>query len=101
MLDVGGGSGGVAIALARACTELRATVVDLPNVTPLMTRNSISVTWLPDDRFWYRVRTGAGSELVLVDPARRTRVVCESTGSNCPGASSITCIVEACERAGL
>ena len=35
VLDVGGGSGGVAIALARACPDLRATVVDLPNVTPL------------------------------------------------------------------
>jgi len=35
LLDVGGGSGGVAIALARACPELRATVIDLPNVTPL------------------------------------------------------------------
>src|SRR5439155_684495 len=56
-----------------------------PNVTTLMTRNSIAVTWLPDDRFWYRMRTGPTSELVLVDPAKRTRVVCDATRSNCPG----------------
>src|SRR5207302_6294899 len=35
LLDVGGGSGGVAIALVRAGRAQRATVVDLPNVTPL------------------------------------------------------------------
>ena len=40
-LDVGGGSGGVAIALSRACPQIRATVIDLPNVTPL-TRQFVS-----------------------------------------------------------
>lgn len=34
MLDVGGGSGGVAIAVAEACPHIRATIVDLPTVTP-------------------------------------------------------------------
>ncbi|MDE0040514.1 MAG: methyltransferase [Candidatus Poribacteria bacterium] len=34
MLDVGGGSGGVAIAVAEACPHLCATIVDLPTVTP-------------------------------------------------------------------
>jgi len=32
MLDAGGGSGGLAIALCRACPELDATIADLPNV---------------------------------------------------------------------
>lgn len=34
LLDVGGGSGGVAIAVAEACPHVRATIVDLPTVTP-------------------------------------------------------------------
>ena len=34
--------------------------------------------WLPDDRFWYRVTTEKGNEIVLVDPARGTRGPCEA-----------------------
>src|SRR5581483_4178525 len=55
-----------------------------PNTAPLIARSSISATWLPSDRFWYRVRTRSGSEVVLVDPATRTRTVCDATHSNCP-----------------
>ena len=35
LLDVGGGSGGLAIAITEACPELTATVLDLPTVTPI------------------------------------------------------------------
>jgi SAM-dependent methyltransferase len=38
LLDVGGGSGGLATALTKACPHLHATVVDLPAVTPLTQR---------------------------------------------------------------
>jgi SAM-dependent methyltransferase len=38
LLDVGGGSGGVSIALAEAYPHLQATVVDLPVVTPITQR---------------------------------------------------------------
>ena len=38
LIDVAGGTGGVAIAIAQACPQLRATVVDLPTVTPLTQR---------------------------------------------------------------
>ena len=38
LLDVGGGSGGVAIAAVRACPHIRATVVDVSNVTPITQR---------------------------------------------------------------
>ncbi|MFB3061465.1 MAG: methyltransferase [Candidatus Binatia bacterium] len=34
LLDVGGGTGGLAIAITEACPRLHATVVDLPTVTP-------------------------------------------------------------------
>ena len=35
LLDVGGGSGGLAIAVTKACPQIKATVVDLPKVTPV------------------------------------------------------------------
>jgi len=35
MVDVAGGSGGLAIAVTEACTNIRATVVDLPSTVPL------------------------------------------------------------------
>lgn len=35
LLDVAGGSGGLAVAVTEACSDLRATVVDLPTVTPI------------------------------------------------------------------
>ena len=35
LLDVGGGSGGLAIAVTEACPHIKATVVDLPKVTPV------------------------------------------------------------------
>jgi SAM-dependent methyltransferase len=38
LVDVGGGSGGMALALTAACPQLRATVIDLPSVTPLTQR---------------------------------------------------------------
>ncbi len=38
LLDVGGGSGGLAIAIAEACPFIQATVVDLPSVTPITRR---------------------------------------------------------------
>src|SRR5215471_12725210 len=78
-------------AVASAQTRLTAADYDRavrllgPSVTPLVSRNAITATWLADGRMWYRVRTGSGSELVLVDPAKKTRTVCDATGSNCPG----------------
>lgn len=38
LLDVGGGSGGVAIAAVKACPDIQATVVDVSNVTPITQR---------------------------------------------------------------
>ncbi len=38
LLDVGGGSGGLAIAMTEACPHLQATIVDLPTVTPITQR---------------------------------------------------------------
>lgn len=38
LLDIGGGSGGLALTIAAACPQLRATVMDLPSVTPVTRR---------------------------------------------------------------
>ncbi len=38
LLDVAGGSGGVSISLCKACPRLRATVAELPGVTPITRR---------------------------------------------------------------
>ena len=35
LADIGGGSGGLAIGACQVCPELRATVVDLPNIAPV------------------------------------------------------------------
>lgn len=43
------------------------------STAPLVLRSGVRPTWLPDERFWYRVTTAEGSEFVLVDPARGTR----------------------------
>src|SRR5262245_44764830 len=43
------------------------------NTNPLVLRTGVRATWLPGERFWYRVTTENGNEFMLVDPARGTR----------------------------
>ncbi len=43
------------------------------NTTPLVLHVPGRPTWLPDDRFWYRVTTENGNELVVIDPVKGTR----------------------------
>jgi len=43
------------------------------NTDPLVDRNGVRATWLPDGRFWYRVLTPTGSEYVIVNPADGSR----------------------------
>ncbi|MBW8684649.1 S9 family peptidase [Chitinophaga rhizophila] len=44
------------------------------NTAPLVDNNVISPEWLEDGRFWYRILTNRGSEFILVNPAKGTRV---------------------------
>src|SRR5207237_8729044 len=39
----------------------------------LVVGGAAQVTWLPDGRFWYRSVTPADSQVVIVDPVKRTR----------------------------
>jgi Tol biopolymer transport system component/dienelactone hydrolase len=43
------------------------------NLAGRMTHSGVLPHWLPDERFWYRIRTGNGTEFFLVDPVRATR----------------------------
>jgi dipeptidyl aminopeptidase/acylaminoacyl peptidase len=56
-----------------------------PATTPLVVGGAVTANWLPDDRLWYRNATTNGSEIILVDPAKKTRTVCDAQFSNCPG----------------
>ena len=44
------------------------------NTQKLIDHGNIYPSWLPGDRFWYRTLTPQGSEFILVDPAKGTRV---------------------------
>lgn len=58
-----------------------------PAVSNLVVGGSVSSNWLPDGRMWYRA--GAGSaDFILIDPAKKTRIVCEASRANCPGVPS-------------
>jgi dipeptidyl-peptidase 4 len=72
---------------ARAETFLAA------NVQGLVVGGTVAPTWLPDDRFWYRNQTGAGSEIVVVDPVKKTRTAfpdCAAAGVDCAAATPDT-----------
>ena len=43
------------------------------NAGPLVFGAAVRPVWLAGDRFWYRNTTPQGVEIVLVDPAARTR----------------------------
>ena len=56
------------------------------NATPLAFGIGVQPVWISGDRFGYRNRIAGGSEFVLVDPARGTRVVCSPETDRCGGA---------------
>ena len=43
------------------------------HTTPLVFGTGVRPSWLPGDRFWYRVNTATGAQFILVDPAKGTR----------------------------
>ena len=42
-------------------------------VNPLVIGGTVNASWLPDDRFSYRLTTSEGTEFILIDPTKRTR----------------------------
>jgi len=56
------------------------------NTFPLVTGMSVQPMWLSGDRFGYRNTTRGGSQFILVDPSRGTRVPCSPETDRCGGA---------------
>jgi len=56
------------------------------NVTPLVFGVGVQPIWISGNRFGYRIRSKAGSDIILVDPARGTRVICSPETDRCGGA---------------
>ena len=59
-----------------------------PNVSRLVVGGEVTAKWLPDEQFWYRNRTAAGFNYVLIDPAKRTRSSYSPTPSDTAGMES-------------
>src|SRR6476661_5436307 len=75
-------------AAATAADYARAERFLAPNLAGLVVGGSVAPTWLPEDRFWYRNETPHGSEVVVVDPARKARTAypdCQAAGVDCSG----------------
>ena len=56
------------------------------NAAPLAFGVGVRPVWVSGDRFGYSNRIAGGSEFILVDPARGTRVVCSPETDRCGGA---------------
>ncbi|OFW07947.1 MAG: peptidase S9 [Acidobacteria bacterium RIFCSPLOWO2_02_FULL_67_36] len=57
-----------------------------PNLAGLVVGGSVAANWLPDERFWYRNQTLTGTEIVVVDPLKKTRTAyadCGAAGVDC------------------
>ena len=56
------------------------------NLAGLVIGGSLTPNWLPDGRFWFRNQTLNGTEIVVVDPAKKTRTAspdCAAAGVDC------------------
>jgi len=78
----------------------RAASMLQPALAGLESGGAVAANWLPDDRLWYRNGTGAGAQVILVDPAKRSRIVCDATMSNCPGVPAHASTADAGGRGG-
>jgi dipeptidyl aminopeptidase/acylaminoacyl peptidase len=78
----------------------RAASMLQPSLAGLETGGSVNANWLTDDRMWYRTGTGATAQVILVDPAKKARIVCDASMSNCPGVPSNASTAETGGRGG-
>ena len=73
-------------ATVTAADYARAEKFLAPNLQGLVVGGAVNATWLPDGRFWYRNETANGNEIVVVDPAKKTRTPfpdCAKAAVNC------------------
>ena len=54
---------------------------------------SVTPAWLPDDRFWYRTTLVDGTtQTILIDPAKKTRIVCTPAVAECASFAFGRCV---------
>ncbi|MFI4888782.1 MAG: hypothetical protein ACHP7B_08520, partial [Burkholderiales bacterium] len=56
-----------------------------PALNGMVVGGTVNATWAPDGRFWYRNSTSAGNEIVVIDPATKTRKRCDANVTPCEG----------------
>jgi hypothetical protein len=56
-----------------------------PALNGMVVGGTANATWAPDGRFWYRNTSFAGNEIVVIDPAAKTRKRCDANVSPCEG----------------
>src|SRR4051794_6634509 len=56
------------------------------NVIPLVSGIGAQPSWLGGERFWYRSNRQGGADLVIIDPTRALRSVCNSETERCGAA---------------
>ena len=66
-------SGGAQQRVVTAADYDRASKALAPWTSPQVFAAAVRPTWLENDRFWYRTTTPAGSQFIIVDPAKGTR----------------------------
>ncbi|MGZ3435149.1 MAG: DPP IV N-terminal domain-containing protein [Gemmatimonadaceae bacterium] len=69
-----------------AADYARAELFLRENVFPLVTGLNVQPMWLSGDRFGYRSMIRGGSQFILVDPVKGTRVPCSPETDRCGGA---------------
>src|SRR5258706_9192281 len=69
-----------------AADYARAELFLRENTFPLVTGMNVQPMWLTGDRFGYRNTTRGGSQFILLDPAKATRVPCSPETGRCGGA---------------
>ena len=82
-------------AAVSAADYARAEKFLAPNLAGLVVGGTVAPVWLPDGRFWFRNQTKTGSEIVLVDPGKRSR----NAFADC-AAASVDCAQEPAGRGG-
>ncbi len=58
-----------------------------PSLNGLVAGGAVQANWLADDRLWYRTAAvgATAAQIILIDPAKKTRTICDAARSNCPG----------------
>jgi dipeptidyl-peptidase-4 len=84
-LALSSGTGNAQTTRLTAADYARAERFLAAGVAGLVVGGSVSPTWLPDGRFWYRNTTLAGAEIIVIDPAKRARERCDAQATTCAG----------------